>query len=388
MIGDTGYTSLEKAFAEVEDGDTIVLNKDINLEDSVEMPKASFTITSAEGECYKLESKYALELNGDLEISNLDWDAEAYLNGHNFTAGEGLAESEWSYTTLYASSKTGSVERNPEINIQSGQFEIYGVARNAELIGDLTVSVSGASKIKFIGAQYSGKLDGDISVTVNGDEGAMLYSFVGRQSSGEVTGDLNLKLEGAVELNSGWLATYQTVQYNDDASWGTLDLSEADLTEDEVKLFKGFKNVIKANEDEITEELPATEVAEKKAEIETDQTEEITEDGETAKDETTEEDSKKDETASDEDEITGDDEIIDSDETTDEITDDAEDERSEDDSKDSGSENAESEEKSDEDSEADTDEAEEDTEDAEIEDESDVEETVEESELIEEDSEN
>lgn len=388
MIGDTGYTSLEKAFAEVEDGDTIVLNKDINLEDSVEMPKASFTITSAEGECYKLESKYALELNGDLEISNLDWDAEAYLNGHNFTAGEGLAESEWSYTTLYASSKTGSVERNPEINIQSGQFEIYGVARNAELIGDLTVSVSGASKIKFIGAQYSGKLDGDISVTVNGDEGAMLYSFVGRQSSGEVTGDLNLKLEGAVELNSGWLATYQTVQYNDDASWGTLDLSEADLTEDEVKLFKGFKNVIKANEDEITEELPATEVAEKKAEIETDQTEEITEDGETAKDETTEEDSKKDETASDEDEITGDDEIIDSDETTDEITDDAEDERSEDDSKDSGSENAESEEKSDEDSEADADEVEEDTEDAEIEGESDVEETVEESELIEEDSEN
>ena len=318
MIGDTGYSSLEKAFEDVQDGDVIVLNKDISLEGDVKMPEADFAITSADGQSYRVESKSPLELNGNLEISYVDWRADTYLNGHDFTAGEEVAQSEWrfSYTKLYAGSKKGSVEANPEISISSGQFEIYGCARNAELTGDVQITVDGTAAVKVIGAESGSKLDGNISVTINGDEGARLASFTGRESSAEVTGDLELKLEGAVQLNA-WGGTYEAIQYNSEDVWGTLDLTDADMSESDIKRFSGFEYVIGADEDEtekkaaeeiteevpaeITEEIPDADAAEKDSK--SDVIDETTDEKEAVKEE-----SKKDE-------IADKDEIISSDDT-------------------------------------------------------------------------
>ena len=300
MIGDTGYSSLEKALAEVQNGEVIVLNKDISLDGDVKMPAADFRITSADGQSYRVESRNALELNGNLEISHVDWRADTYLNGHDFTAGEEVAQSTWrfSYTKLYASSKKGSVVENPEILISSGQFEIYGCAEEAELTGDVEITVDGTAAVKVIGAESGSKLDGNINVTINGNNGATLDSFIGRESSAEVTGNLELKLEGTVQL-SKWGGTYEAIHYNSKDVWGTLDLTEAEMSEDDIKRFSGFETVIgvddeeaeKKSAEEITEEIP--DAAEKKSESDV-----IDETTEEIKEETVKKDeSKKDETA-------------------------------------------------------------------------------------------
>lgn len=300
MIGGTGYSSLEKALAKVQDGDVIVLNKDISLDGDVKMPAADFEITSADGQSYRVESRNALELNGNLEISHVDWRADTYLNGHDLTAGEEVAQSQWrySYTKLYASSKKGSVKANPVISISSGQFEIYGCSEKAELTGDVEITVDGTAAVKVIGAESGSKLDGDINVTIYGNEGATLDSFIGRESSAEVTGNLELKLEGAVQL-SKWGGTYEAIHYNSKDVWGTLDLTEAEMSEDDIKRFSGFETVIgvddeeaeKKSAEEITEEIP--DAAEKKSESDV-----IDETTEEIKEETVKKDeSKKDETA-------------------------------------------------------------------------------------------
>lgn len=267
MIGDTGYTSLTKALAEVQDGDVIVLNEDVSLEGTVTMPEASFEITSADGECYKVESQKPLELNGSLEISNVDWRADTYLNGYDFTAGEGVAQDTWrfSYTKLYAGSKKDRVEANPTITISSGQFEIYGCAQNAELDGDVTISVDGTAMVKITGAASGSELNGSIDVTVNGEDGAMLASFIGRQSSAKVSGELTLTLEGAVQFYA-WGGRYEAIEYSSDDVWGTLDLTNAAIAKDDADRFEGFETILGAEEDddEITDEtLESKEEAKK-----------------------------------------------------------------------------------------------------------------------------
>ena len=238
----------------------------------------------------------ALELNGNLEISNVDWRADTYLNGHEFTAGEEVAQSQWrySYTKLYASSKKDSVEANPVISISSGQFEIYGCAEKAELTGDVEITVDGTAAVKVIGAESGSKLNGNINVTINGNNGATLDSFIGRESSAEVTGNLELKLEGTVQL-SKWGGTYEAIHYNSKDVWGTLDLTEAKMSEDDIKRFSGFETVKGVDDEEaaeeISEEIP--DAAEKKSESDV-----IDETTEEIKEETVKKDeSKKDETA-------------------------------------------------------------------------------------------
>ena len=260
MIGDVGYSSFTKALAAVEEGDEIVLNQDLSLDGTVTMPNVSFSITSADEECYKVESRNALELNGDLEISNVDWCAETYLNGYDFTAGEGVYQNAWkfSYAKLYAGSKKGSVEADPTITISSGQFDVYGCAENAELTGNVTISVDGTAMVNIIGAGYGSTLNGDIDVTINGDNGAMLASFIGRQSSAEVSGDLTLILEGKVQLYA-WGGTYQAIQYDTDNTWGTLDLTKADLDDDDKERFEGFETVL--DEEEEASKIDAATIA-------------------------------------------------------------------------------------------------------------------------------
>lgn len=43
MIGDQAYTSFEKALAAAQDGDTLILNDDVELTDEVTMPEASIS---------------------------------------------------------------------------------------------------------------------------------------------------------------------------------------------------------------------------------------------------------------------------------------------------------------------------------------------------------
>ena len=317
MIGDTGYTSLTKALAAVQDGEEIVLNEDVSLDGTITMPEVSFTITSADDECYTVKSSKPLELNGNLEISNVDWLAETYLNGHDFTAGEGVAQSQWrfSYTKLYAGSKTDSVEADPIIRISSGQFEIYGCAGYAELNGDVSISVDGTAMVKVIGAASGSEVNGNIDVTVNGDDGAFLYSFVGRQSSAKVNGDLTLRLEGAVQLTA-WGGSYQAIEYSTD-TWGTLDLTDSDLSEEDADRFIGFETILGGAEEEAAEEIAAEEVKKAELEEEPEKDEEISADDDILDEDEVSDDQKSDESKNE----ASDDEK--SDESKDEVSDDA-----------------------------------------------------------------
>ena len=71
MIGDQAYTSFEKALAAAQDGDTLILNDDVELTDEVTMPEASISIQSGEKGPYLIKSTKPLNLNGDLTISDV-----------------------------------------------------------------------------------------------------------------------------------------------------------------------------------------------------------------------------------------------------------------------------------------------------------------------------
>lgn len=90
VIGDQAYTSFEKALAAAQDGDTLILNDDVELTDEVTMPEASISIQSGEKGPYLIKSTKPLNLNGDLTISDVSWNATTYANGYNFTAGENV----------------------------------------------------------------------------------------------------------------------------------------------------------------------------------------------------------------------------------------------------------------------------------------------------------
>ena len=273
VIGDQAYTSFEKALAAAQDGDTLILNDDVELTDEVTMPEASISIQSGEKGPYLIKSTKPLNLNGDLTISDVSWNATTYANGYNFTAGENVTCS--STKDIYAGSASGTAQAKGEdntcyITLSSGKFYVYGTgAAGSTMEGDVEVLAEKEAQLQFAGTKGKSELNGDFTVTVDATEGnAALSSSYGRTSSGTVSGEFTLTIKGAPKLSG----TIYAVQYNSSASWGTLDVTEAELEELELdtleklnKKFQGFETVNSEfdEEDEKTEEEVAAELLSK-----------------------------------------------------------------------------------------------------------------------------
>ena len=273
VIGDQAYTSFEKALAAAQDGDTLILNDDVELTDEVTMPEASISIQSGEKGPYLIKSTKPLNLNGDLTISDVSWNATTYANGYNFTAGENVTCS--STKDIYAGSASGTAQAKGEdntcyITLSSGKFYVYGTgAAGSTMEGDVEVLAEKEAQLQFAGTKGKSELNGDFTVTVDATEGnAALSSSYGRTSSGTVSGEFTLTIKGATKLSG----TIYAVQYNSSASWGTLDVTEAELEELELdtleklnKKFQGFETVNSEfdEEDEKTEEEVAAELLSK-----------------------------------------------------------------------------------------------------------------------------
>ena len=250
VIGDQAYTSFEKALAAAQDGDTLILNDDVELTDEVTMPEASISIQSGEKGPYLIKSTKPLNLNGDLTISDVSWNATTYANGYNFTAGENVTCS--STKDIYAGSASGTAQAKGEdntcyITLSSGKFYVYGTgAAGSTMEGDVEVLAEKEAQLQFAGTKGKSELNGDFTVTVDATEGnAALSSSYGRTSSGTVSGEFTLTIKGAPKLSG----TIYAVQYNSSASWGTLDVTEAELEELELdtleklnKKFQGFES--------------------------------------------------------------------------------------------------------------------------------------------------
>ena len=135
--------------------------------------------------------------------------------------------------------------------------------------GDVEVLAEKEAQLQFAGTKGKSELNGDFTVTVDATEGnAALSSSYGRTSSGTVSGEFTLTIKGAPKLSG----TIYAVQYNSSASWGTLDVTEAELEELELdtleklnKKFQGFETVNSEfdEEDEKTEEEVAAELLSK-----------------------------------------------------------------------------------------------------------------------------
>ena len=138
--------------------------------------------------------------------------------------------------------------------------------------GDVEVLAEKEAQLQFAGTKGKSELNGDFTVTVDATEGnAALSSSYGRTSSGTVSGEFTLTIKGAPKLSG----TIYAVQYNSSASWGTLDVTEAELEELELdtleklnKKFQGFETVNSEFDEEDEKEEAAAELLAKAKENE------------------------------------------------------------------------------------------------------------------------
>lgn len=138
--------------------------------------------------------------------------------------------------------------------------------------GDVEVLAEKEAQLQFAGTKGKSELNGDFTVTVDSTEGnAALSSSYGRTSSGTVSGEFTLTIKGAPKLSG----TIYAVQYNSSASWGTLDVTEAELEElglDTLeklnKKFQGFETVNSEFDEEDEKEEAAAELLAKAKENE------------------------------------------------------------------------------------------------------------------------
>ena len=130
--------------------------------------------------------------------------------------------------------------------------------------GDVEVLAEKEAQLQFAGTKGKSELNGDFTVTVDATEGnAALSSSYGRTSSGTVSGEFTLTIKGAPKLSG----TIYAVQYNSSASWGTLDVTEAEL-EELGKKFQGFETVNSEFDEEDEKEEAAAELLAKAKENE------------------------------------------------------------------------------------------------------------------------
>ena len=280
--GEKSYKSFAEALKEVQEGDTLILNDDIELTDEVTMPEASISIQSGENGPYLIKSSKAISLKGNLTISDLTWNATLYANGYDFTAGENVTCS--TTNGLYAGSASGTAQAQGEnqtchITLSSGGFYVYGSgAADSTMEGNVEVLAEKEAHIQFSGTYLYGSsyLNGDLSVTIDATDGnVVLSSLCGRTAAGSVSGDFTLTIIGAPQISK---YTYiYAVQYDADAQWGILDVTGADLEalglETLEKLqnkFKGFATIESdlEEEEEKTEEEITTELSAKAKEDE------------------------------------------------------------------------------------------------------------------------
>ena len=255
LVGDREFSSFNDAAQAVQEGGTIVVNTDeVNLLANTVMPQVNCTIASPEGKCFTVTAEQPLELNANLTLENINWQAITYLNGHDFTAGEGCYRNDWMFgdaTAIYAGSPDSDIEASPTITLQSGQFYIYGSgATDTTLSGDVSIQAGGTSWVQICGTAGSATLDGDLTVTISGTQECFLRQFYGRSTNGTVTGDMTLKIVGNPTI-SAYAGNYSSMEYWYESrdTWGTLDLTEADEAFDGAR-FTGFETTLAADEPE------------------------------------------------------------------------------------------------------------------------------------------
>ena len=236
----------------------IVLNDNIELLDSDKLPSVPCKIRSNEQQKYSIKGSI-LEANADITFDNVIYEINhIYANGHSVTIGEDVETSfsYWSYPSIYAGASYDAEETtiigNPVITVNSGKFQLYGSGSGTTTVnGDVEIHIKGTAVAEVGGAYMNALVNGKVSVFV--DDTATLEYFLGEQRGGSLT-DIVLTIIGSPSLEG---STYRGSVNG--TPKGTVDLSRATLTEEEIQKFEDFENIIKSETPENSEETSLIE---------------------------------------------------------------------------------------------------------------------------------
>ena len=244
LVNGQGYGTWQEAISAINSNDSeIELQDDVELTNEDVLPEYSCTIKSANGHKYKIKGG-VMDAKADITFDNVVYDINRiYGNGHNIHIGKDVetafklgVHSIFAGTSHDADDK--DISSSPEITIESGRFDVKGSGdAKTSLTGNITINIKENAKANVSGAYMQSNINGDI--TVNVDNGAELEGFLGEQNGGSVSGSIKLKLTGTPKISG---ITYRGSVNSSEK--GTLDLSNASLTESIKEKFKNFESII------------------------------------------------------------------------------------------------------------------------------------------------
>ncbi len=244
LVNGQGYGTWQEAISAINSNDSeIELQDDVELTNEDVLPEYSCTIKSANGHKYKIKGG-VMDAKADITFDNVVYDINRiYGNGHNIHIGKDVetafklgVHSIFAGTSHDADDK--DISSSPEITIESGRFDVKGSGdAKTSLTGNITINIKENAKANVSGAYMQSNINGDI--TVNVDNGAELEGFLGEQNGGSVSGSIKLKLTGTPKISG---RTYRGSVNSSEK--GTLDLSNASLTESIKEKFKNFESII------------------------------------------------------------------------------------------------------------------------------------------------
>lgn len=244
LVNGKGYSTWKEAISAINsNGAEIELQDDVELKNEDILPEYSCTIKSVDGHKYKIKGGI-MEAKADITFDNVIYDINRiYGNGHSIHIGKDV-ETAFKFVShsIFAGASNESINKdvtgNPEITIENGRFNVYGSGgAKTSLTGDVTINISGSSRVDVSGAYMQSKINGNISVNVDND--TELEGFLGEQKDGNVSGSIKLTITGTPKI-SGKIYKGSV----NGSQKGTVDISKASLTESVKEKFDNFENTI------------------------------------------------------------------------------------------------------------------------------------------------
>lgn len=246
QVGEQGYGTWKEAVAALEKagGGEILLRDDVELLKTDSLPSVSCTIRSADDQKHRIKGA-VMEAKADITFENVIYDINRiYASGHNVTIGADI-ETPFSFwnRSIFAGpahdADETDISASPVITVESGKFALYGSGGGKTTVhGNVEIHVNGTASAEVGGAYMSAVVDGSVSVFV--ENTATLETFLGEQNGGNLT-DLTLTVTGSPSLAG---RSYRGSVNG--TPKGTLDLKAANFSEEEIKKFKDFEKIIKA----------------------------------------------------------------------------------------------------------------------------------------------
>lgn len=243
LVEGSGYGTWKEAVAALEKagGGEMILQEDVELLSSDRLPAVSCTIRSEEGKKYRIKGG-VFSAGADIAFDNVIYDINRiYAAGHSVSIGSQI-ETPFSFSSraifagpAYDAEET-EISADPVLTVESGKFALYGSGGGGtKLKGDVLIKIEGTAQAEAAGAYMNAQTEGKVTVLVEGT--AALKEFLGEQSKGSV-GELRLEIHGAPELRG---RSYRGSVNG--TPKGTLDLTDALLSEEETAKFRDFAEI-------------------------------------------------------------------------------------------------------------------------------------------------